>query len=77
MGTVRLLENCVEYGVGNVVFASTGRAVYGEQREVPATEDHSQYPLSPYGISKLACERYLCYHAQYGLPNVALRYSNV
>src|SRR5918998_56304 len=78
LGTVRLLENCVEYGVGKVVFASTGGAVYGEQRQFPATEDHPQYPLSPYGVSKLACERYLYYyHAQYGLPYVALRYSNV
>jgi UDP-glucose 4-epimerase len=59
LGTVRLLENCVEYGVDNVVFAFTGGAVYKEQREFPATEDHSQYPLSPYGVSKLACERYL------------------
>jgi UDP-glucose 4-epimerase len=47
LGTVRLLENCVEYRVGNVDFASTSGAVYGEQREFPATEDHSQYPLSP------------------------------
>src|SRR5215211_7103309 len=78
LGTVRLLENCVEYGVDKVVFSSTGGAVYGEQREFPATEDHPQYPLSPYGVSKFACERYLYYyHAQYGLPYVALRYSNV
>src|SRR5918992_4480041 len=78
LGTIDLLQNCVEYGVGKVVFASTGGAVYGEQRQFPATEDHPQYPLSPYGVSKLACERYLYYyHAQYGLPYVALRYSNV
>jgi UDP-glucose 4-epimerase len=64
--------------VGKVVFASTGGAVYGEQREFPATEDHPQYPISPYGVSKLAGERYLnYYHAQYGLPYVALRYANV
>jgi UDP-glucose 4-epimerase len=78
LGTVRLLQACVEYGVGKVVFASTGGAVYGEQREFPATEDHPEYPVSPYGVSKLACERYLYYYlAQYGLPHVALRYSNV
>jgi len=68
LGTIRLLQACVEYGVGKVVFASTGRAVYGEQQRFPAAEDHPQYPLSPYGVSKLACERYLnYYHAQYGL----------
>jgi UDP-glucose 4-epimerase len=78
LGTVRLLQSCVEDGVRRVVFASTGGAIYGEQREFPATEDHPQYPISPYGVSKLACKRYLYYYrAQYGLPYVALRYSNV
>src|SRR5215211_8396469 len=47
LGTIALLENCVEYGVGKVVFASTGGAVYGEQQRFPATEDHPQYPVSP------------------------------
>jgi UDP-glucose 4-epimerase len=78
LGTVRLLQNCVRYGVEKVVFASTGGAVYGEQQEFPAAEDHPQYPVSPYGVSKLAGERYLHYYSvQYGLPYVALRYSNV
>jgi UDP-glucose 4-epimerase len=78
IGTVRLLERCVRYEVGRFVFASTGGAVYGEQSEFPAPEDHPQYPISPYGVSKLAGERYLHYYnVQYGLPYVALRYSNV
>jgi UDP-glucose 4-epimerase len=60
------------------VLASTGGAIYGEQREFPAAEDHPEYPISPYGVSKLAAERYLrFYEAQYGLPYVALRYANV
>jgi UDP-glucose 4-epimerase len=78
LGTIRLLENCVEHGVGKVVFASTGGAIYGEQQEFPATEGHPQYPLSPYGVSKLASERYLhCYGVQYGLTYAILRYANV
>ena len=78
IGTVRLLENCVRKGVGKVVFASTGGAVYGEQETFPAPEDHRQYPVSPYGVSKLACERYLQYYSvQHGLSYVALRYANV
>ncbi len=78
LGTLRLLQNCVRYGVGKVVFASTGGAVYGEQREFPAPENHPQYPVSPYGVSKLAGERYLhFYRVQYGLPYAALRYANV
>src|ERR687893_1826073 len=78
IGTIRLLENCLRYNVAGVIFASTGGAVYGEQREFPAPEDHPQYPISPYGVSKLAGERYLhFYGTQYGLSYAALRYANV
>ena len=78
LGTIRLLENCIRYSVEKVVFASTGGAIYGEQYEFPAPEEHPLYPVSPYGVSKLAGERYLhFYHAQYGLGYAALRYGNV
>jgi UDP-glucose 4-epimerase len=78
IGTVRLLQNCVRHSVRKIVFASTGGAVYGNPIEFPATEDHPQRPLSPYGVSKLAAERYLhFYEVQYGLPYLALRYANV
>jgi UDP-glucose 4-epimerase len=78
LGTVRLLQNCVRYRVGQVVFASSGGPSYGEQNEFPASEDHSQCPVSPYGVSKLAGERYLhSYHVQYGVSYAALRYANV
>lgn len=78
LGTLRLLENCVKHDVKRVVFASTGGAIYGEQSVFPAPEEHPHYPISPYGVSKLAGERYLhYYHVQYGLPYLALRYANV
>jgi UDP-glucose 4-epimerase len=78
LGTLGLLENCVRHGVGKVVFASTGGAIYGEQNVSSAPEDHPHYPVSPYGVSKLAGERYLHYYeAQYGLSYAALRYANV
>jgi UDP-glucose 4-epimerase len=78
LGTLRLLENCVKHDLKKVVLASTGGAIYGEQREFPAPEDHPHYPISPYGVSKLAGERYLHYYnAQYGLSYLALRYANV
>ena len=41
-----------------VVFTSTGGAIYGEGDE-PATEDAPRRPLSPYGIAKLCAEEYL------------------
>jgi len=78
LGTIRLLQNCAEQGVKKVVFASTGGAIYGEQQIFPAPEDHPLYPVSPYGVSKLAGERYMhYYHVQFGLPYAALRYANV
>lgn len=78
VGSLKLLENCVKYGVGRIVFASTGGAIYGEQDEFPATEGHPERPISPYGISKLTVEHYLrFYEAQHGLSYVALRYANV
>ena len=77
-GTIRLLQNCLKYGTRRVLFASSGGAVYGEQAMFPASEDHPQLPISPYGVSKLAVERYLhFYHVQYGISYAALRYANV
>jgi UDP-glucose 4-epimerase len=78
LGTLRLLQNCVEYDVDRVVFASSGGAIYGEQLEFPATEEHPQYPISPYGVSKLAGERYLHFFSvEHGISYAALRYANV
>ncbi len=78
MGTVRLLEAAVRHKVKKVVFSSTGGAIYGEQDYYPADEQHPLRPLSPYGIGKLAAEKYLhFYHQTHGLAFTALRYSNV
>jgi len=78
VGTVRLLEACRSCGCAKFIFASTGGALYGEQVSFPAPETHPTYPMSPYGISKLAAEKYLFfYRKQYGLQGIALRYSNV
>jgi UDP-glucose 4-epimerase len=78
LGTIRLLQSCVKQGVKRIVFASSGGAIYGEQEEYPAPEEHPEYPLSPYGVSKLAAERYLRFYCvQYGISYVALRYANV
>lgn len=78
IGTLNLLELCVKYGVKKVIFASTGGAIYGEQDYFPADENHPTRPLSPYGISKLTCEKYLFYYEKvHGIKYVSLRYSNV
>jgi UDP-glucose 4-epimerase len=78
VGTLNLLEAARRAGVRQVLFASTGGAMYGEQEVYPAPEDHPARPVSPYGVSKLAVERYLYfYHLQYGLAATCLRYANV
>ncbi len=77
-GLLNLLEAGREGALRQVVFASTGGAMYGEQEVYPADEGHPTRPLSPYGVSKLASERYLYfYNQQYGLDAVCLRYANV
>ncbi len=38
LGTLKLLENCARYGVGKVVFASTGGAIYRQESLFPAAE---------------------------------------
>lgn len=78
LGTLNLLEAGRQAHLQQVIFASTGGAIYGEQECFPATEEHPARPLSPYGVAKLAVERYLYfYHAQYGLHATCLRYANV
>ena len=74
VGTLRVLQAA---GEAQVVFTSTGGAIYGEC-ERPATEGDPRQPLSPYGTAKLAAEEYLrSYNRLYGTRHIALRYGNV
>ena len=76
LGTVAVLEGARAHGA-QVVFSSTGGAIYGEC-EMPATEEWPRRPLSPYGTSKLAGEEYLAaWNRLHGTRHVALRYGNV
>lgn len=78
IGTLNLLQNAIKFGVKKFMFASTGGAVYGEQDYFPADENHKQQPLSPYGISKLAIEKYLYFYKEvHGLRYTILRYANI
>lgn len=76
LGTVRVLEAARRHGT-HVVFSSTGGAIYGEC-DGPAAEDASRRPISPYGISKLACEEYVGgWNRLFGSKHVSLRFANV
>ncbi len=76
-GTLNLLWAAKEAGVKRFVIASSS-SVYGNTPTLPKEESMLPQPVSPYGVSKLAAERYaLSFHSVYGLPTVALRYFNV
>lgn len=78
LGFLNLMEAGRQNGLRQVVFSSTGGAIYGEPEYAPQDEEHALKPLSPYGITKLVAEKYLhFYHVQHGLQYVALRYANV
>ncbi len=78
IGSLNLLESCVSNSVGKFIFASTGGAIYGEPEDIPADESTPPMPISPYGTSKYAVEKYLQYYKHiHSLDYVALRYANV
>jgi UDP-glucose 4-epimerase len=64
--------------VDRFINTSTGGAIYGEGRILPAPEDHPQAPEAPYGQSKFGAEGYCDLYARlHGLSTVSLRYGNV
>lgn len=78
IGSVRLFEAARLSGTRYIIFSSTGGAIYGEQDYFPADESHPLRPLSPYGIAKLAVEKYLDYYnTVHNLDYAVLRYANV
>jgi UDP-glucose 4-epimerase len=77
LGSLNVLENCREYKIKKIIFASTA-GVYGNTDKMPTKETSPTNPPSPYGIEKLTVERYLKYYnANFKIPYVALRLSNV
>jgi UDP-glucose 4-epimerase len=78
LGSLALLESAVRHGVRKVIYASTGGALYGEGRSLPATEDHPVNPEAPYGASKHTVEHYLyIWKLLHKLDYTVLRYPNV
>ena len=78
LGSIALLQSASRHGVRKVLYASTGGALYGEGRALPATEQHPINPESPYGASKHTVEHYLyLWKLLHGLDYTVLRYPNV
>lgn len=74
VATVNLLEAVREAAPAAKVIHTSSAAVYGKACETATREDDPAVPLSPYGVSKLACEHYMNIYAQlYGLRTATLR----
>jgi UDP-N-acetylglucosamine/UDP-N-acetyl-alpha-D-glucosaminouronate 4-epimerase len=77
-GTLNVLLAARDEGIRRVVYASSS-SIYGNQPELPLRETMAADPISPYGVGKLAAERYCVsftrvYHS---FETVVLRYFNV
>ena len=81
LGTANVLLAFGNYGKGKnkkIIFSSTGGAIYGEPKKIPADEKTTVAPLSPYGLSKLLDEEIIKFYArQYGFNYFIFRYPNV
>jgi len=75
LASQRVFEAAARDGV-RVVFSSSS-SVYGAAERYPTPEQTEPRPLSPYGITKLACEHLAgAYGREFGLDVVTLRYFN-
>jgi nucleoside-diphosphate-sugar epimerase len=77
-GTLNVLLAARDEGVRRVVFSSS-TSVYGSTQQLPTTEDSPADPISPYGVAKLAAERYCVSFSRVyeSFESVVLRYFNV
>jgi UDP-glucose 4-epimerase len=77
-GTLNVQLAARDEGVRRVVFASSS-SIYGNQPELPLRESMAPDPISPYGVAKLAAERYCVSFSRvyHSFETVVLRYFNV
>lgn len=76
--TLRLLEQLRERGGRTHLLFASSAAVYGDPVTSPIEESDPTVPVSPYGVSKLAAERYIAVYARlYGTRASTLRMFSV
>ena len=72
-----LFDACVNCGIKRVVFISSGGTVYGKEAGCPLSEDTATYPISAYGVQKVAIEKLLyLYNYMYDLDYRIVRLAN-
>ena len=59
LGTLKLLEYGISKGVKNFIYINSGGAIYGAGQELPTQESQNDFPISPYGATKLLAESYV------------------
>lgn len=75
--SVGLFQEALAAGVSRVLIVSSGGTVYGSTNQLPIGEEHPTAPVSPYGITKLATDRYaMMFHRNEGLPVMVVRPGN-
>lgn len=76
--SISLLGALREVRVKRLLYVSSGGTVYGPtDAGQPIGEEHPTFPISPYGITKLAIEKYCRMYARlFGIPVVIARPSN-
>lgn len=75
--TLKLLGIMDRHGVKDIVYLSSGGAIYGDYLRKVHNEEDAVYPKSSYGVVKLAIEKYLLSYAElYGFNTLILRLSN-
>ncbi len=78
LGSINILNACVENKTKKIIFASSGGTIYGECGSKAPDENSFPKPISPYGIAKYAVEGYIkFYSSMYGIKYTILRYANV
>ena len=76
-GSLNVFQACKENKISKIIVASTA-AVYGVSKNILVDETYPTIPISPYGASKLAMEKYLqCFAHSYNLDAICLRFFNI
>lgn len=75
--TLKLLSVMDKHRVKNIIYLSSGGAIYGDYLQKVHNEQDAVYPKSSYGVVKLAIEKYLLSYAElYSFNTLILRLSN-